>query len=62
VLLFQGKFADAKAKLTDVIANGTTTNGKKYGLVPKFAEIFNAENDNNEEAVFAIQSSMNTGL
>jgi hypothetical protein len=46
---------------TNVIANGKTTNGKKYGLVSKFAEIFNAENDNNEEAVFAIQSSMNTG-
>jgi len=60
-LLYQGKFADAKAKFTDVIANGVTTNGKKYGLVPKFAEIFNAENDNNEEAIFAIQSSMNTG-
>ncbi len=60
-LLYQGKFADAKAKFTDVIANGVTTNGKKYGLVPKFAEIFNAENDNNEEAIFAIQSAMNTG-
>jgi hypothetical protein len=61
VLLYQGKFADARAKFTDVIANGVTTNGKKYGLVPKFADIFNAANDNNEEAVFAIQSSMNTG-
>ncbi|MEY2760817.1 MAG: hypothetical protein RLZZ96_717 [Bacteroidota bacterium] len=60
-LLFQGKFADAKAKFTDVITNGVTTNGKKYGLVPKFADIFNAVNDNNEEAVFAIQSAMNTG-
>jgi len=60
-LLYQGKFADARAKFTDVIANGVTTNGKKYGLVPKFADIFNAANDNNEEAVFAIQSSMNTG-
>ena len=60
-LLFQGKFADARSKFTDVITNGVTTNGKKYGLVPKFADIFNAVNDNNEEAVFAIQSSMNTG-
>ena len=59
--LYQNKFADAKAIFTTVIANGKTTNGKKYGLVSKFAEIFNAENDNNEEAVFAIQSSMNTG-
>jgi hypothetical protein len=60
-LLYQGKFADARSKFTDVITNGVTTNGKKYGLVPKFAEIFNAANDNNEEAVFAIQSAMNTG-
>ncbi|MEY4987001.1 MAG: hypothetical protein RL567_780 [Bacteroidota bacterium] len=62
VYLYQGnKMADAKAIFTTVIANGKTTNGKKYGLVSKFAEIFNAENDNNEEAVFAVQSSMNTG-
>jgi hypothetical protein len=61
VYLYQAKYADAKAIFTTVIANGKTTNGKKYGLVSKFAEIFNAENDNNEEAVFAIQSSMNTG-
>jgi hypothetical protein len=61
IYLYQAKFADAKAIFTTVIANGKTTNGKKYGLVTKFAEIFNAENDNNEEAVFAIQSSMNTG-
>jgi hypothetical protein len=60
-LLYQGKFADARSKFTDVITNGVTTNGKKYGLVPKFADIFNAVNDNNEEAVFAIQSAMNTG-
>ncbi|MFD3276354.1 RagB/SusD family nutrient uptake outer membrane protein [Aquirufa echingensis] len=62
VYLYQGnKMGEAKAIFTTVIANGKTTNGKKYGLVSKFAEIFNAENDNNEEAVFAIQSSMNTG-
>ncbi len=62
VYLYQGtKMADARAIFTTVIANGRTTNGKKYGLVPRFAEIFNAENDNNEEAVFAIQSAMNTG-
>ena len=61
VYVYQAKWADAKAILTTVINSGKTTNGKKYGLVPKFAEIFNAENDNNEEAVFAMQSSMNTG-
>jgi len=61
VYVYQSKWADAKSILTTVITNGKTTNGKKYGLVSKFSEIFNAENDNNEEAVFAIQSSMNTG-
>jgi hypothetical protein len=61
VFLYQAKYADARSMFTNVIANGKTTNGKKYGLVSKFAEIFNAENDNNEEAIFAIQSSMNTG-
>ncbi|MHA8052961.1 RagB/SusD family nutrient uptake outer membrane protein [Aquirufa sp. Wall-65K1] len=60
-LLYQGKFAEARAIFTTVIANGKTTNGKKYGLVPRFQDVFNAANDNNEEAVFAIQSSMNTG-
>ena len=34
---------------------------KKYGLVPQFAQIFNAANDNHEESVFAVQTSMNTG-
>ena len=59
--LFQGKWADAKAIFDQVIANGQTTNGKKYDLVPAYAEIYNAENDNHEEAVFAVQSAMNTG-
>lgn len=59
--LFQNKFAEARTIFTDVIANGVTTNGKKYGLVPQFAQIFNAENDNHEESIFAIQSSNNTG-
>ncbi|MFB0947683.1 MAG: hypothetical protein ACI9V1_001593 [Spirosomataceae bacterium] len=59
--LYQKKFAQAQTVFTDVINNGVTTNGKKYGLVPQFAQIFNAENDNHEESIFAIQSSNNTG-
>lgn len=58
--LFQNKFGEAKTIFDQVIANGKTTNGKKYGLVSKFSEVFNAENDNHEESVFALQSSMNT--
>ena len=59
--LFQKKFAEAKAIFDVVIANGKTTNGKKYNLVPRYAQIFNAENDNHEESIFATQTSMNTG-
>ncbi len=59
--VFQKKWAEAKAILTTVITSGKTTNGKKYGLVPKFADMFNAENDNHEESVFALQTSMNSG-
>lgn len=59
--IFDGKYAEAKAIFDQVIANGQTTNGKKYDLVPNFAQIFNAENDNHEEAIWAVQSSNNTG-
>lgn len=59
--LYQKKYAEAKAIFDSVIANGQTSNGKKYGLVPHYAQIFNAENDNHEEAVFAVQSANNTG-
>jgi starch-binding outer membrane protein, SusD/RagB family len=58
--LFQNKFSEAKGLFDQIIANGVTSNGKKYALVPKFSEVFNAENDNHEESVFALQSSMNT--
>jgi starch-binding outer membrane protein, SusD/RagB family len=59
--LYDKKYAEAKAVFDQVIANGQTTNGKKYALVPNFGQIFNAENDNHEEAVWAVQSSNNTG-
>ncbi|WP_044173172.1 RagB/SusD family nutrient uptake outer membrane protein [Flectobacillus major] len=59
--LYQKKYAEAKALFDQVIANGKTANGKKYGLVAKYAEVFNAANDNNEESVFAIQAAANTG-
>ena len=59
--LFQKKYAEAKTIFDAVIANGKTTNGKKYALVPKYAEVFNAANDNHSESIFAIQSAANTG-
>lgn len=59
--LFQKKYAEAKALFDLIITNGKTANGKKYGLVANYADIFNAEKDNNEESVFAIQAAANTG-
>jgi hypothetical protein len=59
--MYQKKFTEAKALFDLVIANGKTTNGKKYGLVPRFQDAFKAANDNNAESVFAIQAAANTG-
>ena len=59
--MFQKKFTEAKAILDDVIANGVTAKGTKYALVPKFADNFNAETENNSEAVFQVQHSVNDG-
>jgi len=59
--LYQKDYAGAKALFDNVIANGQTVNGKKYGLVPFYAEVYNAENDNHEEAVFDVESAINSG-
>ena len=61
VYMYQGKFAAAKAIFDDIIANGKTSNGKKYGLVPLYANVFKASNDNNEESVWAYQAAAGTG-
>jgi len=61
VYMYQKKYTDAKALFDQIIANGKTANGKKYGLVAKYADVFNAANDNNEESVFSIQAAANTG-
>lgn len=59
--MYQKKYTEAKALFDQIIANGKTANGKKYGLVSKYADVFNAEVDNNEESIFAIQAAANTG-
>lgn len=59
--LFQKKYAEAKALFDLVIANGKTANGKKYALMARFPDLFNAAFSNNEEAIFSIQNAANTG-
>ena len=61
VYMFQNKFTEAKALFDQIIANGKTTNGKKYGLVANYTDLFNPAMDNNQESVFAFQASSGTG-
>lgn len=60
-LMYQGKYDEALPVFTTVIANGTTASGNKYALLSKFRDCFDASNDNNAEAVFSINSSVNDG-
>lgn len=59
--LYQQKFGEAKTWFDDVIANGVTSNGIKFALLDNYAQIYNAENDNNAEVVFDVESANNTG-
>jgi len=69
IYMYQGKFSDAQTLFNLIIpaayggsgAGGKTSNGKTYGLVPKFADVFRASNDNHEESVWAYQSAAGTG-
>lgn len=60
-LLFQKKYTEAYPILQDIIANGKTTNGLKYGLNPHFYSNFNPAQKNSQESVFAVQTSVQDG-
>jgi hypothetical protein len=59
--LYQKKFTEAKTIFDQVIANGQTSNGLKYALVPKFQDLWRGANENNSESVFAFQAAAGTG-
>jgi starch-binding outer membrane protein, SusD/RagB family len=59
--MFQKKFADAKALFDLIIANGKTTGGKKYALLPKYSDLYRVANDNNAESIFAVQATVKSG-
>lgn len=59
--LYQHKYTEAKAIFDQVISQGTTTNGLKYALLPKFFNNFNPATENGPESVFAIQNVANDG-
>lgn len=55
--MFQDKFTEAKALFDNIIANGVTTDGQKYGLFPDFEGLFTVANENSQESIFAFQST-----
>lgn len=59
--LYQKKYAEAKALFDLIIANGKTTGGKKYALLPKYSDLYRVANDNNAESVFAVQATVKSG-
>ena len=59
--MFEHKYAQALPLLNDLITNGETAGGLKYGLVANFNDNFNAATKNNSESVFAVQNSVNDG-
>ncbi len=59
-LLFDHQYALAKPLLGDLIANGVTSQGAKYALVP-YADNFNPSKKNGPEGVFVIQAVVHDG-
>ena len=59
--LYQKKYQDAKNMFNQVISSGKTASGAAYGLMDNYAQLFNAEFDNNKESIFAVQAATNTG-
>jgi hypothetical protein len=55
------KYTQARTVFANVIANGTTTNGLKYALLPNFEDVFKGEKENHSESVFAFQAAAGTG-
>lgn len=67
ILMQKGDIAAAKPILKDVIDNGMTSNGLKYGLEDDMNLNFSTAGDNGKESIFAVQFSnsinnANTGL
>ncbi|MBF6597376.1 MAG: RagB/SusD family nutrient uptake outer membrane protein [Fermentimonas sp.] len=57
ILMQKGDMATAKPILKDVIDNGVTSNGLKYGLEDNMHNNFFSPKDNGKESIFAIQFS-----
>ena len=58
ILMQKGDMTAAKPILEDVINNGKTSNGLRYGLEDDMDSNFNSLTDNGKESIFAIQFSV----
>lgn len=61
VYMFEKKYPEAYTLLKDIIANGVTTGGEKYALLPHYFSNFNPAQKNSAESVFAAQTSVKDG-
>lgn len=59
--LYQGKYAQAKTLFDQIIANGVTSSGEKYGLLPKFSDVFKGQFENSKEVIFGVQTTVGDG-
>jgi hypothetical protein len=59
--MYQHDYTDAKPLLDQIIASGTTSDGKRYALNPNYQSSFNPAQKNSAESVFACQTSVNDG-
>lgn len=59
--MFQHKYSDAYTLLKDIIANGKTSKGEKYGLMDNYFSNFNPAQKNSKESIFAAQTSVQDG-
>jgi len=61
VFLYQNKFAEAKAMFDQVLTNGVTNKGEKYGLLDNYADVFKGDFENGRESIFAVQYTVGDG-
>ena len=59
--MFEHNYASAKPLLDQIIASGTTSDGRHYALDPVYESNFNPAQKNSAESVFACQTSVNDG-
>lgn len=59
--LYQGKFKEAKDLFDMVIAQGVTSRGQNYCLLPEYKNVFRGEGENSCEVVFGVQYTVGDG-